>query len=124
MPKWEEFETALKRVCLALRLDEQGNMVEQLPPPIDPALIEETKPWLREWMNGYMKGPKPGGRVQAAAYVMVWCGASLAATMAAQGEAPLSDEMPDGLYLEAIIFEYWPHSEREVWAKHWQMAYR
>jgi hypothetical protein len=124
MPKWEDFETALRRVCLALRLDADGNMVEQLPPPIDPELIAEATPWLKEWLNGYMTGPKPGGRIQAAAYAMVWCATSTAATMVARQEPPLSDDLPDGTYLEVLIFASWPQHETMLWAKHWPMAYQ
>jgi hypothetical protein len=124
MPQWEEFQTALTNVTLALRYDERGRIVPKLPPPISAELIADATTWMRDWLNHGMKGPKPGGLLQSAAFALAYAATVCAANAAATREPPLSGDTPDGDWLEILIFKMWPIHNHEIWNTQWELAYR
>ena len=124
MPQWKEFETALTRVTLALRYDDRGRIVPKLPPPISDELIADATAWMRGWLNGGMKDPKPGGLLQSAAFAMAYAATVCAVNAVAANEPPPPDDTPDGDWLEILIFKMWPIHNHEIWASQWELAYR
>lgn len=123
MPKWEEFQKALTNVTLALRYDDRGKIVPKLPPPISAELIADATTWMRDWLNADLESPKPGGLLQSAAFAMAYAATVCAANAAAVNEPDLSEDTPDGDWLEILIFQMWPIHNHEIWASQWEMAY-